>query len=995
MHPHCRQVQIPKRNSRVFFLRRTTGPTTQPPAANFPPSKNRPFQLNTNTNAALALFKDLQTSNWADDKWVTPDEAAARAVHEIHPLLRRNMIPKRTNNGTAAVPSRNALRLLRQLALAGSTVGGFCTLAAITYDMHRRVRVAERIVENKRALQTSAPNYDAASAAKRLSRMMEAAEAGEFMGAESVREDSRRVNRTRHESIDPGIHGGGRAGVTDGGRELPNLPDSLLEPTPFGIPQAPGPRLDIGGSGMPSGSGEIKTRTPSAKPAEKREPSLTEKMHDLLSRGRPIDAAEIFLEGHAATLDGISSERKELAVQAFFVNCRQGNVYVARAVFKRLEEVDTVSVDMWKTLMLALAKRGSIESTAALYSQYRLKFPLPPEMVDVVMRCLIESQRLTTAKWVLMRNLHIDRGCGLCGAYLAGLWKKTRSIELINGQLKNLLITLPRLGKMPTEKLFNPVIKAYVEFGRPRDAEALVHDMATNYGLPLSCRTMGLLLYSKALQSDWTGVEDGLEKMHKARLTRQKRDFIRIFDRLFLEYWVTHSGAEIRDFLFRGVDKFNIVPDQILYKHILEAFVEKGDMDMISELSNLAEERSWNIRVNEEEFLEVLRARRHALEDGPVGFWQMLQAARLRHGQAATSQHILGYDQMSFPSAEVNKMPFTQSPMPWYQRSLQEETPSKPVDQYLKLYRQMAQFIHSGRMPDALKSYRGAKIAGFRLKHIHGELALIATVLEHGISAARQFIDTEWKAMEEATRMGFVPDLFYKLLQIPEKNEAKQVKRAVLRFYHICLTHKNMIVKHHITSAVSRRLIIQKKPDIALDLLATIHLSRYRDAAKFDSVFLKMFARAFAELHSLAGIRWTILSGLARDDGVKWDFVVEIRRILGVLHRTAGPSPSPEKTEQLEYLDHIAVLLGKKSEGDTNMEELPIKTDKRPSPQQNKQPPSVNKDRLYKKEDIRETLETWVEDAELVAVLQTIFTDVEAVDWKEKPLAPKLRPMIT
>lgn len=939
---------------------------------------------------------------------MTPDEAATRAVHEIHPLLRRRrrkMIPRRTN-GTAAVPSRNALRLLRQLALAGSTVGGFCTLAAITYDMHRRVRVAERIVENKRALQTSAPNYDAASAAKRLSRMMEAAEAGEFMGAESVREDSRRLNRMQHETIDPGIHGGGRgsgAGPTES-RELPNLPDSLLEATPFGVPQAPGPRLDIRGPRMPSGYAGGKTRKPSAKPAEKKEPSLTEKMHDLLSRDRPIDAAEIFLEGHAASLGGISTERKELAVQAFFVNCRQGNVYVARSVFKRLEEVDAVSVEMWKTLMLALAKRGSIESTAALYSQYRLKFQLPEEMVDVVMRCLIESQRLTTAKWVLMRNLHVDRGCGLCGAYLAGLWKKTRSIELMNGQLKNLLITLPRLGKMPTEKLFNPVIKAYVEFGRPRDAEALVHDMATNYGLPLSCRTMGLLLYSKALQSDWAGVEDGLEKMHKARLTRQKRDFIRIFDRLFLEYWVTHSGPEIRDFLFRSVDKFNIVPDQILYKHILEAFVEKGDMDMISELSNLAEERSWNIRVNEEEFLEMLRARRHALEDGPVGFWQMLQAARLRHGQAATSQHILGYDQMSFPSEEVNKMPFTQSPMPWYQRSLQEETPSKPVDQYLKLYRQMTQFIHSGRMPDALKSYRGAKTAGFHLKHIHGELALIATMLEHGITAAREFINAEWKAMENATRMGFVPDLFYKLLQIPEKNEAKQVKRAVLRFYHICMTHKNMIVKHHITSAVSRRLIIQKKPDIALDLLATIHLSRYRDAAKFDSVFLKMFARAFAELHSLAGIRWTILSGLARDDGVKWDFVVEIRRILGVLHRSAGPAPSPETTEQLEYLDHIAVLLGKKSEGDTNLEELPTKTDKRQQqqqqqqqqqpPQQNKQPSAVNKDRLFKKEDVRETLETWTEDTELVAVLQTIFTDVEAVDWKEKPLAPKLRPTI-
>lgn len=69
-------------------------------------------------------------------------------------------------------------------------------MAAITYDMHRRVRVAERIVENKRALQTSAPNYDATSAARRLARMMEAAEAGDFNGSESVREDNRKVHDT-------------------------------------------------------------------------------------------------------------------------------------------------------------------------------------------------------------------------------------------------------------------------------------------------------------------------------------------------------------------------------------------------------------------------------------------------------------------------------------------------------------------------------------------------------------------------------------------------------------------------------------------------------------------------------------------------------------------------------------------------------------------------------------------------------------------------------
>lgn len=251
------------------------------------------------------------------------------------------------------------------------------------------------------------------------------------------------------------------------------------------------------------------------------------------------------------------------------------------------------------------------------------------------------------------------------------------------------------------------------------------------------------------------------------------------------------------------------------------------------------------------------------------------------------------------------------------------------------------------------------------MKNVHVELAVISTLLEHGLAAARELIKSEWENVERASK--FVPDLFYQLLQVHERNETKQVKKAVLRFYHICMTHKNLTVKHHLTVAMSRRLIFLKKSDIALDLLATVYTSRYRDAAKFSGVFMKMFARAFAELQNLAGIRWTTLSALAQSRTITWDLVVEIRRILGVLHRSVNASSSPEKTEQLEYLDHIAMLLEKKSEGDTSVSELHIDPDKR----QQSQPRTGDERRLFKKEDIRETLETWSEVQELEAVLQT------------------------
>ncbi|PLB53642.1 hypothetical protein P170DRAFT_371796 [Aspergillus steynii IBT 23096] len=909
------------------------------------------------------------------------------------------MKSKSTTHGTPAVPSRNALRVLRRLALAGSTVGSFCTVAAITYDVHRRVRVAERIVENKRALQTSAPNYDATSAANRLARMMEAAEAGEFNGMDTFKEEEHRqlqqtgASHTEHtpDTLGEGLSASARLEST----EEQTRAEAFLEAARSGLrgPAHPGlnpvtlhgrtdplriprtidqPRFAAATTGVdfPRGSHE---------PSENN--SVTEQMKDFLDRGRPIDAAQVFLDAQSASLKGISSDRRELAVQAFYVNCKEHNVFVARSVFERLEEVDKISPAMWKVLMFALAKKGCIESVATIYTRYMHKFQVSPDMVDVVLRCLLESHRLTTAKWFLLRNLQVDRDCGLCGAYLSGLWKKTRSIELLNGQLKKILTMLPRLEKSPSDKLFNPVVKAYIEFGRLADAEALVHDMKTIYGLPLRCRTKGLLVYGKALACDWEGVEAGLQEMHDLKLTSRRRDFTPIFDRIFLEYWVSHRGPQIRDFVFRYIDKFDIVPDRVLYKHILEAFVEKGDKSMIAEFTGMARERSWKVPINDQQFMEILRSRRLALEGAPVGFWQMLQAARVKYGQAATSQHILGYDQRSFPMSEANHMPHTQEPLAWYNRTLQAVTPSRPVDQYQKLHKQMAHYMHVGKMTDALKCFDNAKNAKFQVKQLHVELAAVATLLEHGLSAARALVEAEWRNIQHLVR--FMPIFFRQIMQIDPPSEGEIVQLAVLRFYELCWSNKKMTVKHHITTATCRRLIASGRPEWALDLLASVYQSRYRRSTPFDGVCMKMFVRAFAAVDNIPGIRWCILTGLARGGAVNRDFVVEVRRIIGTLERDFKPGSlsareATRKDEQLAYLGRIADLLEQKSEGDpTAWEMKSLPATKRAYRRRLKRP--LDPRRLYKESDIRETIEAWDEEYELEAALGRIESNPKTV----------------
>ncbi|PWY72917.1 hypothetical protein BO70DRAFT_364698 [Aspergillus heteromorphus CBS 117.55] len=927
------------------------------------------------------------------------------------------MVTKPTNNSPpAAVPSRNALRALRRLAFAGSTVGGFCTVAALTYEAHRRVRIAERIVENKRALQTSAPRYDAKSAAKRLARMMEVAEAGEFMGLDSLREEDRtrregRTRRAEEPDIPLGDWSSDRQQLQDHrspaqAEMYANAPSPLsfvdsLRPGPIPqnhVPNAftPPPTLPRSMDALERSKSLLALKDTStnndglveAGNTPQEQLSVSERMQQLLDEGKALDAAHLFLESHPATLRGISSDKREVAVKAFYLNCKQGNVMAAKNVFERLEEVDKISHGMWKVLLFALAKKGCIENVGTIFTRYMHQFKIPAEILDIVLRCLLESHRLTTAKWVLLRNLDVDRGCGLCGVYLTGLWKKTRSIELMNGQFKKLLTILPRLGKQVTDKLFNPVIKAYVDFGRLADAEALALEMTTTYGIPLRCRTKGLLVFGKALACDWEGVRAGLQEMHELKLTKRVRDFTPVFDRIFLQYWVSHSAADISDFIHRYIEQFEIVPDKVLYKHILEALVEKGDNAMVDDFLRLARERGWPKFINEEEFLETLRARRHALEDSPVGFWQMLQAARLQHGQVASSQHILGFDQQSFPSPQVNLMPYTQSPLAWYERTMQPMTPSKPVDQYQKLHKQMSHYMHVGKLVEALKCYQNAKNAKFHVKQLHVELAVICTLLEHGLDAARALIDADWRHIRDFIR--FFPQFFRQIMEVDSASEGELIKLAVLRFYELCWSNKKMTVKHHITVATSRRLIVVQKPELAIDLLTAVYMSRYQRSLSFDGVCMKMFLRAFSATDNLPGIRWCILTGLARGSAINSEFVNEARRVVGALERQPTPESTKPKdaarqAKKVAYLTHVTDLLARKCAGDTEMWQLKADSKiKRDGRRLLKRP--LDERHLYNTAQVPQTIARWDEEYELETVLGRIDIDPKSIviRWSEK-----------
>ena len=88
-------------------------------------------------------------------------------------------------------PSRHALRYLRQVALGGSTiigtVGGICGVATLNYDTHRRIRMAERLIETKKTIRS----VSNANGAAHVARMFEAAERGEEFGLEATRRQTK------------------------------------------------------------------------------------------------------------------------------------------------------------------------------------------------------------------------------------------------------------------------------------------------------------------------------------------------------------------------------------------------------------------------------------------------------------------------------------------------------------------------------------------------------------------------------------------------------------------------------------------------------------------------------------------------------------------------------------------------------------------------------------------------------------------------------------
>ncbi|TPX23592.1 hypothetical protein DIZ76_012926 [Coccidioides immitis] len=851
------------------------------------------------------------------------------------------MIPKPTTGAT--LPSRGALHVLRRLALAGSTVGAIgsaCTVATISYEVNRRVQLAENLVENKRSLKTTCPNYDSTARGAMVAKMMEAAEAGEFVGMDSFRQkgvsevnrdqsDKRTLGelnmRNSSELNDPESKGTRRRR----GEEALAWMQSLHEPWNTRL-YGPRPTTRRSNSNVDDASftnllAELQSKNAARnRPEHGAEdipaslPLYNLRYHDnaadnailaekLLLQGKPVEAAQRFLRAYPTASPNLPEEAKQLCVRLFNGNLDAENVHLAHRLFRWMDPAHVISQEAWESLIAALAKKWNLESIATLYTDHADQFELSKPLRYSVLRSLTDSFRLEEARTMIFRFLKDDSECTLCAVYLGKLWKKTRNAELVEAQFKAILSSFEENNMQVSKILFNALLEAYVESGKDEHADELVENMKSKYNFSLPARTLGLLAYGRALKSDWDGVESYFEEIHKLDGHPDGKWFAKIFDRVFLEYFLGNSASNIRDFVLRAIEKYDLVPDKVLFEHIVQAYIQKGSPKMVLELIDVAESRSWPVMMKRDRFIDLLRIQRQNCGKANVGLWQMFR----RFGRFSTSQRILGYNKDYFPTGKSFDSLGKTAPTVW-SRKLNSKLPSRDFNHFPALYQQMIHCMHVGSMDKAIELYNEAKMLGKVMGELDIDLALTATIVHHGSFEQAKSILAEEKDSFPWIDKSSMPPFFQKLLTAGSTSEAEALTMAILNFYRI-LERQVLPIKHHVTVSTCSNLIRRRRTKNALRLIRAVNRSKFGGTSPFDSVAVLMIAKASSIIGNLAGIRWAILTALKRDSALSKDLVAEIHQTIERFKsRSPVASLSGDYGQEVKYLEDLAEILNQK-----------------------------------------------------------------------------------
>ncbi|KAI1943986.1 hypothetical protein LOZ66_000574 [Ophidiomyces ophidiicola] len=811
---------------------------------------------------------------------------------------------------------RRAPGAVRRLALAGSTVGAVgsvVTVGTITYEINRRIGSAECLLESKRSLSATCPNYNMQARRATLSRIVEAAESGEYLDTESIRPEYTReaANKEappRMDELDRNRETGTKRLSP---RERNTLDDSLswiqtlgslkvernVRTPPVGQPMIAEDNFTALLSELQSKeqagnylNTQVKRHNHDSSDTNRsnrrhtKRSGTEESIQRLVDASKFMTAAQRFLTYIQPSPD-VSENAKDICFRLFNETINAGHFNLAYRLYEWMDFALTLSPESWEAMIHALGTQWKREEVVEVYLKHSETFEISKQLRPLVLTSLLHSLRLEDAKQFVFRFLKDDKLCSLCNVYILGLWKKTGDIELVKAQF-DASSTMLRQNKIELSRpFFSGMLEALVEADDPKSIVHLIEDMKARYDHSPPGRLLSKMARQQALKFEWEEVFRILEKLHE--LHNGSRYMLQTFHRVFLEFSAVHSGPKIRDFFFRGIENFGIIPDNIFFNHIARTYLQKGTTEMIVELIKTAEDGNWPVTLDKEKLLKLAESQ-HRRISTPPSIWEMSRLfGRLHRGQRVPNVNI-----REKPNNLLRGKPYDFQSRP------------STFDYAVPLEEHLIYHIEQGSPGVAVGRFQEIRLLGRKVSTLELNLAVTAMILrDRSILEAKHTLETDMDALVTLDNTALLP-FFKRILSYSNDiSEEEALALGISNFYDI-LVQEARPINNRVLVTTCASLIAENRPKDALRLMrfACNHDNAPR---KLDAKTVRMVANASADIGHLGGIHWSIMAALRRDLPSTVPLVADIYTIIENL-RSSLAAPNMEYTaadrKLVEYL---------------------------------------------------------------------------------------------
>ncbi|KAI9731137.1 MAG: hypothetical protein M1834_005330 [Cirrosporium novae-zelandiae] len=809
------------------------------------------------------------------------------------------------------VPSRDTLRVLRHLALAGSAIGAFGGTAVLSADIYCRIRLAEQVLENAKILKACQcrkyhSDADASNSKKKesnshwspysiypesnvigdgidvLPSTVEKAYAS-IKGERSRRlptldsvengADTSTTKRPRVLDAESSDHTVQPFSSSDG--KSPNNKSSLpLQRTwspPYynpllirdsSIPPHLEARFDDEGNILLERRWKISSFAGSKCPHDMNPMQVMEKARNLseLLRKRPM--AEL----DPSWIIGLPSA----LISIDLLNTRR--------LLKTLLRSGRMDPAQLGTFILHNYRKSPLvtEMCARFYLAYGATFdftiPNQDKMLVNMMKAFTSNGHFKAAQTLLyslpgnLQGVRDARSIQVaCAAhFLSALFKASQSLQLINGHFEK--IREWENGTFMACELLVVMAQASIDSGRYAEVEKYIQ-LAKTYGIEESLGMHMTKLFSFAVREKWNIVESELRDLGVNRKKGSNKSVQMGFHKILVEYRNQHTYQEILGFFHRSIKSHQIVPDRLISQELILILVENGELDGVEQWLQYIKDRGLE---NPMTILFVDRLIRRFSSNNSVTDTSLEKLSYFfSYGFSEDNDSARSYIAEKFKEHAARRK-LSKSLSPTQRRKL---TAVKVKKKYNRLryrmtppdliLRRILTAMANNRPGKAVKAFKRAKNRNMKLTGDHLEFAVRASL------RYRQDIEESIQLITEARNVGIPSDTAIIALLVRTVNNAirrssysqqlrEDARNKIFKLYEFLAQH-DLPIKHYVVVSIAARYIAQKrKGAAAIGILADIANSKWANDSFFSIETLTVFIKGYAIIGDLEGLQWTL-----------------------------------------------------------------------------------------------------------------------------------------